>query len=619
MPDELYPTTFRVGVTGQRNLDADAIERLRARLEGVFHTLLETIVKADQHPHRHEAAEKLLLRLVSPLAEGSDRLIARTLLAMMPVAAQAGCAVELAAPLPFDRATYRASFSGGDASIAEFDQLLAAAGGGVLELDGAFAPDFVRHQSYAVVGRTVVRNCDLLIAIWDERSAADGGGGSGDTVNYARRVGVPVLRFDPDGHLDPEWLAPSKAPRHRASGDAAMRMRHYIVHLLRRPGHSDHRLPWPVALLFGINSAERDPLRVFLGEREESNRNIWAFHAALLRVIKPSAASSVPESDTVRHMAERPADDTGSGATSFNPFARQRWDTTRPVAARLAGKYQQRYKSAYLAILILSLAAVLIAIACVAAGHPPGWLIAVELAVLLSILAIWSFNEIGAWHGRYLEYRFLAEMRRPLMHLHAFARGASGPLASDSRFGRGPRWATWLYGNQARALAFPGGAFNKATVQKSKRAFLRDLVEPQIAFHRQREPEARAAERRLGLIGWLAFGATLCVVATKLVLHCLQIHAGLQTCLGIMGAALPSIAAFVFAVRAYEEFGVLANQSEAAVVDWRAIRDRVEAVTPGDPLASERLGSEVRAAAALLMDDVHDWTNIFEMKEIDPG
>jgi len=82
------PLPLVIGVTGHRDLAPQDIPRIRESLAALFVGLRR------QYPHTP-------LRLLSPLAEGADRLVAK-------VALEHGA--ELVVPLPMDEAEYRKDF-----------------------------------------------------------------------------------------------------------------------------------------------------------------------------------------------------------------------------------------------------------------------------------------------------------------------------------------------------------------------------------------------------------------------------------------------------------------------------------------------------------------------------
>ena len=114
--------------------------------------------------------------IVSPLAEGADRLVVHQALARAEV--------RLVVPLPMPQSDYMADFQSA-ASKEEFQCLLALADE-VITL-----PPAPRDEAYAAVGRYVLDHCDLLVAIWDGKGAQSQGG-AGEIVAQARQRGLPM-------------------------------------------------------------------------------------------------------------------------------------------------------------------------------------------------------------------------------------------------------------------------------------------------------------------------------------------------------------------------------------------------------------------------------------------
>jgi hypothetical protein len=171
------PLPLIVGVTGHRDLRPEDVPAL----EGIVRRILENA--RDSHPHTS-------LLLLSPLAEGSDRLVAR-------VALDVG--VRLVVPLPLPQDLYEQDFAD-DSSRAEFRQLLARAESSyVLPLmagnttQGIGQPGDQRNRQYAQVGALIAKLSQLFLALWDGRSGAgyDKVGGTGDVVRF-RLQGIPT-------------------------------------------------------------------------------------------------------------------------------------------------------------------------------------------------------------------------------------------------------------------------------------------------------------------------------------------------------------------------------------------------------------------------------------------
>lgn len=160
------PFVLRVGVTGHRTLDDldTLIPATRAAIQG----LIERFLGPDADP---------ALLVISALAEGADRLVAREVLA------RPDAMLEAALPLPVPE--YLDDFTG-QASQAEFTELL----GRATRVWHA-PPGSSREEAYERAGRRVVDRSDVIVALWDGQPER-GRGGTATVVSYARDQGVPV-------------------------------------------------------------------------------------------------------------------------------------------------------------------------------------------------------------------------------------------------------------------------------------------------------------------------------------------------------------------------------------------------------------------------------------------
>jgi hypothetical protein len=117
------------------------------------------------------------LTLLSSLAEGADRLVARNALGRP--------GARLIAVLPLPRSDYMQDFESPE-SREEFLGFLADAVE-VIELP----PAPTRNAAYEAAGEYCLNHCDVLVAVWDGQGA-QGQGGSGATVTLARERGLPI-------------------------------------------------------------------------------------------------------------------------------------------------------------------------------------------------------------------------------------------------------------------------------------------------------------------------------------------------------------------------------------------------------------------------------------------
>ena len=176
---------LRVGITGHRpnklgepgtatykaveRAVRDALLAIKTSLHRIAGTVALKEVYADAEP---------LLRIISALAEGADRIAAKE--AVAPYS-------ELQVILPFASDEYERDFKT-DASKDEFRALMERAKA-VMTLDGTRAAE---NRSYRAAGRMMLRQSDVVIAVWDGEPA-ESDAGTGAIAADALRLGLPVV------------------------------------------------------------------------------------------------------------------------------------------------------------------------------------------------------------------------------------------------------------------------------------------------------------------------------------------------------------------------------------------------------------------------------------------
>jgi hypothetical protein len=166
-----------IGVTGHRDLRPEDV----GRLEQIVRDILEEVRR--DHP-------RTSLLLLSPLAEGSDRLVAKVAL---------GLGVRLVVPLPLPLELYEQDFCD-EASLAEVREMLGRAESSyVLPLMAGSSADGIsrhgdqRNRQYAQVGALIAKLSQVFLALWDgqpDGGRADKVGGTGEVVRF-RLEGIP--------------------------------------------------------------------------------------------------------------------------------------------------------------------------------------------------------------------------------------------------------------------------------------------------------------------------------------------------------------------------------------------------------------------------------------------
>jgi hypothetical protein len=664
---------LRVGVTGTRALppSRDIMNRLTCQVREVLQRVkgkAETFA-ADPHLRAVYAPDpdnvlRPELRLLSPLAEGADRLVAR-------IALELGFRLEVA--IPFAQADYERDFQPGDrdaetnaASLAEFRALLARAGDGaltneprVLALDGGRGED--EAASYGAVGRLVVRNCDLLIALWDGR-AGKGPGGTADTVLFAARSGPPVWWVDANGALEPalvETLAALRRPHLLRRGTAAEEALDLYLNAILRP--PELRPLGGEGVLGRLYPVSADPLTRFLSEARPVGRPwtdwLWTVD---MRAMQAARAAGVWLDRALNFVEARIADLRGTPLRArhqTSPSAsgpRVREDSERPLALpalpgaaaaaywdriyvepdALAVEYAARYRSSYVLVAALAALAAFTGLGAALwdAAKPP--LTLAELAALALLLAVVLANLRQSWHERLITYRLLAELCRMQRALALFA--YSLPVGETWRVARGAAgttkvlavqaaerdaWLAWYFHAALRAAPLPTGVLADMALEATCREVSRSLLDDQLRYHESREARTRRQSR--GLAGWgeVLLLCTALLVAIKALL--IRFAHEAATVLGVLALFVAVPSATFIALRVYAELEVLAEGSAAMSAMLQEARDRLDrlaaSASSGSALAliSQEMGAAVYTVAIDMLGETSGWARLFKVKVLE--
>lgn len=350
-----------VGVTGHRVLEPAAI----ARLERVVAELFAQLRRA--YPSSP-------LVVLSPLAEGADRLVARVGLAV---------GAKLIVPLPFDCDHYRRDFVASD-SQREFDELIARAHQHfVLPLmeghaaNATSAPGHARDMHYAQVGAYVARVGQIIIALWDG-DTTNLRGGTSDVVTY-RLHGAPPDFVPGGGMLDAPLSGPLYHVVTPSPKTPAPAYEPFTVRTLYPSGYASDAVAAEAfaAKLRSVDRFNEDErrLRKRLNDARDRSR----------AQIMPAAASLALDIEA-RRLAEH--------------FA---------AADALALHYAKR---SFVALVSLIAGVVVAVLFFEIYGHlfpRAHWLLGAYLAAMAVAWCVQRIARYGEYHSKHLDYRALAE------------------------------------------------------------------------------------------------------------------------------------------------------------------------------------------------------------------
>jgi hypothetical protein len=600
------PLAFRLGVTGAVDLSPDAVTALRETVAAILdavHEECERLAKETWAAKVYATdanGVQVQLKVLSPLAEGADRLAAGEAL-------DHGYALSVA--LPFHQKVYEKDFPD---SIDAFCDMLSRAEGRVLALDGCRGAD--EWRSYEAVGRLIVRNCDLLIAIWDETVPPKGRGGTADTIRYAVHVGLPVWWIHASGQKPSVLIENSGGLRKADPAKAHERLMQYMRERLRPPPPPPH--PKAHGILHGLIDACRrlslvggskgdNPLFEFLNDVEPKPRAVWEAYGFFMRMFGFGVSPHNSES-----------------SASISDY----WTKAYDPPDRLSKAYAMRYRSTYVYVFALAAVALICAALALAfeALSKEAWgasIAACELLALglIFVLAFWS--NAGSWHERWIGCRLLAELFRKQQALAML--GWSLPALDVTRAASPgavkTTWIDWYFEAIVRASSLVAGQFGKDQLDKDCDMIRSTLLAGQIDYHKHRAALSDAAARRLLFGGETCFFLTLVFVISKILTLLLVGPSEGVIILGLMAAVLPALSAAFFALRAYAELEVLTDQSKRMIQLLEALQQRLEDPDLTRPLASQELGTDLFRLATAMLADVAGWAQLFRMKAVETG
>ncbi|AXG77104.1 hypothetical protein [Streptomyces paludis] len=153
----------RIGVTGHRDIPAEAYGHIKAAIAAVLRTQTGSV------------------EALSSLAAGADQLFA-------VLALDRGARLTVVIP--------SGDYEDGFDDPGELDGYRRLKDRATLEVRMAFPHS--TDEAYYAAGTYIADHCDRLLAVWDGRPAR-GLGGTGDIVRYARERGKPVTVIWCDG------------------------------------------------------------------------------------------------------------------------------------------------------------------------------------------------------------------------------------------------------------------------------------------------------------------------------------------------------------------------------------------------------------------------------------
>lgn len=645
----LAPLVFRIGVTGHRTEPDDLPDSIRKRavpdilsIRTIIKEVLEVILVsfkgvADTNGRLFDQTSKGnaklggKLRVVSALASGADQWVADEAIKL---------GFELQSILPFSRDEYLNDFTV-PAEKQEFITLLSKATA-VLQLDGRINHDKSGNrkpdnQSYEAVGRAVLNQTDLLIAIWDGKDA-HGKGGTGQIVREALQNGIPVVCIPWSSSekwkiYNSYWHLIEEPADIAGDGDRLMEL---IQKLLLPP---DEKTP---------NEVESDKSLIeeyFKENQKKGNPQLgaWLLFRNLVcgKIFSKKGFLKIQKDFLVKNFEDQEKlnskNDWEFKRSNSKPLDHPFKEATRSWvddhylkhyawANGLSVFYGNLHRSAFLINYLLSAIAVFLALVCIAHSitgkEQTVWIIS-ELLVIIGILALTKRGQVKRWHKRWIDYRTLAERLRVARCLILFGGGGQRVVYEEHLKSYGNpanTWMNWHYHAIERAAGVPPVSYTSEYLASCQEFWKESLIQDQMNYHKSSFETFKKLDRRLHKTGDFLFVATLIACAIHLAHIWLEedprfnwIPQNMGGWMTMLCAFLPALGAAFAAIRSHGEVQRLAQRSKAMEETLEQLQlDLASVPVSANSLNSIKLRNKADRVSELMTNEMLDWRVVFQ-------
>ena len=351
-----------VGITGHRDIRAEDRDALERRVRGILLNLRK------EYP-----ATPLIL--LSPLAEGADRLAARAAL-------DGRVGARLIVPLPMSQALYEEDFTS-PGSLEEFRELLGKAHRSFAiplapgNTEAAIrARGELRDRQYEAVGKYIAQQSQILIALWDGTDKGLVGGTAS------------IVRFKTQGMVEPQ------PQPHRSLLEPAECGPVYHVVTPRASGHSPEQKPFDLNTVYpkahkDRSQAERYFQKIFQNMDEFNREALNAGPGLGAMVVKSKAHVIPPDKESMLPLSLRSILDSYGLADA--------------LAIRFQRKTVGTMKSLHVLVFF-----VVLCFAIFAHYHAP-WFMIPSALLVGSAFFVYRRAKARGYQDKYQDYRALAE------------------------------------------------------------------------------------------------------------------------------------------------------------------------------------------------------------------
>jgi hypothetical protein len=565
---------------------------------------------------------------------------------------------ELQCVFPFPADVYRRDFSERSewqtkGSAEDFDALRAHASA-VLELDS----DREAPNAYVAVGLTFVRQCDVLLAIWDGEDSR-GPGGTPEVIAEALRANIPVIAIDARRSRDHAIAfieLHHGVMQWRGWSLAELRERLRTVFFL--PEDPDAVDDDPVAPKGRMDLAhalfdepDDDPPANALYARVTQHAVHLTGDAEFRPLLTPELTTFVDAPPAASVDDEHPADGLLSrevrrdvppalrDAALRRLVLRLEEDAGRAYtwsdrqATRYAALHRRHVARSTLLLIPVAIVAGFLVQRCLTSGLlGPGWpgsawrvtLALGELGVLMTIFYSYVTVREHRYHDRWLDYRSVAEKLRHILMLLPLGRPGIDAELPPTLGENDPRahWTNWYVRAVAREAGVFSGSLADPDYRNACHTLLRHwLVRGQIRYHFHAAARAHAPKHLLHRYRYAIFGlvvlAPIVDLATELIPRTQEHLKMLIECLAeLVVFCVPAIVGSWYAFTRLSDFENIEVRGRAEI--QRLVRVERELSERADRSSADLLRATSMTSHAMLAELV-EWRVAAALREPDLG
>jgi hypothetical protein len=609
--------TLRVGITGHRpnKLDDRAVKHIGQLLPEVF-GWIDNAAAGIFHENQSVYAEAApLVRLICGFAEGADQ--------MAVAACPAGWRIEAILPFPKDEylKDFEKSVGGGRDVRSEFEASLAKA---TVVTELPLQQSGQRNQGYVDAGGYLLRQIDVLVAVWDGLPPKPGG--TGALVKEAVEGSIPVVWLSTAEERAPRVIKEFKDGNPVSSGADCTKdvLTAELMPIFEAPPPTRQ----------GRRRSARASLDGFY--REHWRPVCWVpFYDLLKRWTDGKklrfAIHAEPLEKRVAEWGQFIAD-----APPAPPLQELLKDVLVPRyvwADTLAVHFSHLYRSAYVLAYALSALAVFVALCGLFTDTVDikAALVFTELAIISGILLIVRLGSKKLWHERWLEYRVIAESLRHGRFLAFVSEFGSIYDSTPNPGDREPPWMLWYIRATMREIGLPAATLDAAYQSKILKATVTHEIEEQIDYHHKTAESVGKIDHFLHTAGERCFYFTfwmlilfLVVYGDKLAFEHVTVSHVLAACIDrvlhaakswmiLAAAGLPALGAAFAGIRAQGDFDgskELSTHMEEALTSLKA--GYQTAVKQGAKF--DDTADLLMSAARIMSADLAAWQELYGRK-----